>query len=67
MKAMGTTQTYTAKDMCAPTASTTGFYDTGFIHDVLLSDLEPSTVYNYKYGSSEVQFEEIIKQMLILP
>ena len=55
MKVMGTTRTYTAKDMCAPTANTTGFFDAGYIHDVLLIDLKPSTVYYYKFGSSEVR------------
>ena len=57
-KAMGTTNTYTAADMCAPTANTTGFFDTGYIHDVLLAGLKPSTVYCYKYGSSEVRFQD---------
>ncbi|XP_066910739.1 uncharacterized protein [Clytia hemisphaerica] len=58
-KALGTTQTkftantYKASDMCEANANTTGFWDPGYIYDVLLTDLEPNTRYYYSCGTEE--------------
>lgn len=49
-----TFKTYKASDMCETLANTTGFWDPGFIYDVLLTDLEPNTRYFYSCGSEEV-------------
>ena len=50
--ASGVSRTYTASDMCGPPANdSTHFIEPGYLHDVLLTDLQPSTVYYYKYGS----------------
>lgn len=46
-------KTYQASDMCAPPANTTGFWDPGFIFDVLLTGLKSNTQYFYSYGSGE--------------
>ena len=54
MKQYGVSSTYKASDMCTAPATTTGFIDPGYIHDVLLIDLHPNTKYYFKYGSSEV-------------
>ena len=53
-KAKGSSKTYKKSDMCGPPASTNGFTDPGYIHDVLLTDLSPSSQYFYSYGSSKV-------------
>ena len=47
-------KTYTADDMCAAPANSAQFVDPGFIHDVLLTNLEPGTRYYYSYGSEKV-------------
>ena len=47
-------KTYTAADMCAAPANSAQFVDPGFIHDVLLTNLEPGTRYYYSYGSEKV-------------
>ena len=50
--ASGVSRTYTASDMCGPPANdSTHFIEPGYLHDVLLPDLQPSIVYYYKYGS----------------
>ncbi|XP_066910738.1 uncharacterized protein [Clytia hemisphaerica] len=49
-----TVKTYKASDMCEPPANTTGFWDAGYIYDVLLTDLEPNTKYYYSCGSREI-------------
>ena len=49
-----TFRTYKASDMCESNANTTGFWDPGFIYDVLLTDLKPNTRYYYSCGSKEV-------------
>ncbi|KAK3704751.1 hypothetical protein QZH41_009742, partial [Actinostola sp. cb2023] len=51
MKKTGTFKTYKASDMCSSPANTTGFRDPGNIHEVLLTDLKPSTTYYYQFGS----------------
>ena len=55
-------KTYTADDMCAAPANSAQFVDPGFIHDVLLTNLEPGTRYYYSYGSEKVRvgFLELI-------
>ena len=49
----GTTETYTASDMCQEPANVTGpgkFMSPGNLHTVLLSDLQPNTMYTYRVG-----------------
>ena len=55
-------KTYTADDMCAAPANSAQFVDPGFIHDVLLTNLELGTRYYYSYGSEKVRvgFLELI-------
>ncbi|XP_015775723.1 PREDICTED: probable inactive purple acid phosphatase 2 [Acropora digitifera] len=53
-KAEGSSKTYKKSHMCGPPASTNGFTDPGYIHDVLLTDLSPSSQYFYSYGSSKM-------------
>ena len=43
----GTSQTYKATDLCYLNGV---FIDPGYIHDVLLTGLEPSTTYYYSCG-----------------
>jgi hypothetical protein len=52
----GTTLTYTASDMCEGEAIVWGpqnFIDPGFMHTILLNDLQPSTTYFYRVGTEE--------------
>lgn len=50
--ATGNTTTYTKNLMCDSPANTTTFFkDPGFIHDAVMTDLQPSTQYFYKFGS----------------
>ncbi len=49
----GTTETYTASDMCQEPANVTGpgkFMSPGNLHTVLLSDLQSNTMYTYRVG-----------------
>ncbi len=60
MTVTGSSHTYTAKDMCGPPANlSTHFVNPGQLHDVLLSDLKPSTKYFYQYGNSKFIFSAI--------
>ena len=43
----GKSRTYTASDFCFINGM---FIDPGFIHDVLLTNLKPSTIYYYSCG-----------------
>jgi hypothetical protein len=43
----GKSQTYTANDFCSLQGK---FIDPGYIHDVLLTNLQPSKVYYYSCG-----------------
>ncbi|CAF4027467.1 unnamed protein product [Rotaria sordida] len=55
-EANGTTLTYTASDMCEGRATVWGphnFIDPGFMHTILLSNLQPSTTYFYRVGTEE--------------
>ena len=48
----GTSRTYKASDMCGPPANLSAhFIHPGYLHDVLLTGLEPSTKYCYSCGS----------------
>ena len=47
----GTSQTYKATDLCYLNGV---FIDPGYIHDVLLTGLEPSTTYYYSCGVESV-------------
>ncbi|XP_066927057.1 uncharacterized protein [Clytia hemisphaerica] len=42
-----TSNTYKAGDLCHSPANDTGFWDPGYIYDVLLTGLEPNTKYYY--------------------
>ena len=55
--AEGKSQTYTANDFCSLQGK---FIDPGYIHDVLLTRLEPSKVYYYSCGVSGVCMCEYI-------
>jgi hypothetical protein len=50
--AEGKSQTYTADDFCSLEGK---FIDPGYIHDVLLTTLEPSTEYYYSCGVTGVR------------
>lgn len=52
----GTSITYKASDMCEAEANETGpqaFIDPGFMHTMLLSGLQSSTVYYYRVGNDQ--------------
>jgi hypothetical protein len=48
----GTSRTYQASDMCGPPANLSAhFIHPGYMHDVILTGLQPNTKYCYRYGS----------------
>lgn len=47
-------KTYSASDMCESPANSSGFWNPGFIYDVLLSDLRPNMKYYYSFGTKDV-------------
>ena len=47
-------KTYNSSDMCELPATGPRFVDPGYIHDVLLTGLKPSTTYFYSCGSVKV-------------
>ena len=50
--ATGVSSTYSNTDMCgAPANSSLHFIDPGFMHNVLLEDLQPNSKYFYRFGS----------------
>ena len=64
----GTSRTYKASDMCGPPANLSAhFINPGYLHDVILTGLRPSTRYCYRYGSpgfkysSEKNFTSLIQ------
>ena len=64
----GVSRTYVASDMCGPPANLSHhFVHPGYMHDVLLTALEPNTRYCYRYGSPgfkysrEQSFMSVIK------
>lgn len=46
-------KTYSASDMCESPANSSGFWNPGFIYDVLLSDLRPNMKYYYSFGTKD--------------
>ena len=55
LSATGFSKTYNSSDMCgAPANQTSFFVDPGFLHDVLLTELQPKSTYYYKFGSEGV-------------
>ena len=69
--ASGESTTYAASDMCEAPATTTGFWDPGYMHDVLLQNLQPAKKYYYSFGSSKVSdifyiFHEIASLPILL-
>ena len=59
LSATGTSKTYTISDLCGPPANDSSFFvDPGSLHDVLLTNLKPKTMYYYKYGSGD-SFSEV--------
>jgi hypothetical protein len=49
----GTTTTYAITDMCARPANTTpNWRDPGYIHDAIMINLQPSSLYYYKFGDN---------------
>ena len=46
----GKTTTYGREDMCGPAANSYGWIDPGTMNNVILTNLEPVTVYYYAYG-----------------
>lgn len=51
-KVTGTSWTYTSNHMCGPPAAALeNFVSPGFLHDVLLAKLKPSTRYYYQFGA----------------
>ncbi|EGC32331.1 hypothetical protein DICPUDRAFT_38536 [Dictyostelium purpureum] len=52
LTATGTSITYAITDMCASPANSTNYFrNPGYVHDVVLTQLEPNTVYYYYFGS----------------
>ena len=56
--AKGESKTYTAEDFCSLQGK---FIDPGYIHDVLLTGLQPSTVYYYSCGVPGVRTNVCIR------
>lgn len=46
------TYTYTAADMCGAPATTIGYRDVGYIHTLVLKNIQPSTPYLYSIGDN---------------
>ncbi|KAM6570781.1 hypothetical protein CsatB_018766 [Cannabis sativa] len=58
--------TFTQKDMCeskflASPAKDFGWHDPGFIHSAVMTGLQPSTEFTYRYGSDSVGWSEQIQ------
>jgi len=53
--ATGVSTTYTRSEMCGPPANTTGWFDPGWFHYVIITGLVPGKRYFYRYGGT---FEE---------
>ena len=57
--ARGVSRTYAASDMCGPPANLSHhFVHPGYMHDVVLTALEPNTRYCYRYGSPGFKYSE---------
>lgn len=57
--------TFTQDDMCGSTitspAKDFGWHDPGYIHSAVMTGLEPSTTFSYKYGSDSVGWSDQIQ------
>ena len=54
----GVSKTYSLSELCGPPANDSVYFiDPGFMHDVLLTNLQPKTTYFYKFGSNGVYSE----------
>ena len=51
---IGISQTYKGSDMCEAPANSTGFWDPGYIHSFILSDLQIGRMYYYSFGGENV-------------
>ena len=56
--ATGVSTTYARGDMCGPPANTTGWFDPGWFHYVIITGLDPGKKYYYRYGGSFEQQEQ---------
>ena len=55
----GISRTYKASDMCGPPANLSAhFVHPGYMHDVLLTGLQPNTRYCYRYGSPGFRYSK---------
>lgn len=54
--ANATTTTITAAELCGTPANSTGYISPGAIHTGVMSGLQPSTVYYYRYGDASKGF-----------
>ena len=60
LTATGISKTYKASDMCAPPANSSVYFrDPGYLHEVILTGLQPNTKYFYQYGSPGSVFSEV--------
>ena len=51
----GVSKTYSLSELCGPPANDSVYFiDPGFMHHVLLTNLQPKTTYFYKFGSNGV-------------
>ena len=58
--ATGISKTYRASDMCGPPANLSlHFHDPGYLHEVLLTGLQPNTKYYFQYGTPGSIFSEV--------
>ncbi|KAF1744001.1 hypothetical protein MXB_5311 [Myxobolus squamalis] len=55
MMESGTSSTYTEDDMCEPPATTFGYIAPGFIHTVVIKNLEKDMTYFYKCANSKTE------------
>ncbi|GJM92846.1 hypothetical protein PR202_ga09350 [Eleusine coracana subsp. coracana] len=66
MSAISQVATFTQKDMCSvpvlpSPAKDFGWHDPGYIHSAVMTGLQPSQSYTYRYGSDFVGWSETIK------
>lgn len=56
-----TVNTYKAGDLCHSPANSTGFWDPGYIYDVLLTGLKPNTRYFYSIRNEQAsEFHSLV-------
>ena len=44
---------YNADDLCGGPANGQGWFDPGFMHNVIVSQLKPETIYFYRVGDNQ--------------